>query len=559
MCSPSKKNKLTPLNPLDRLLPEHTTTAREVDVNLKKFLPIPTGLMVLLPAAMPVAAQDYPVVDTGQTECYDDTGNAMDPQPSPGETFFGQDAQHDGHRPSYSISDDGLTVRDNVTGLTWMRTPDIDNDGDIDADDKLSWMQFQDFPAALNTQSYGGCTDWRRPTIKELYSLIDFRGTDPSGCESELDCPDIVSFIDADYFEFGYGDTTAGERLIDAQYWSSTEYVSTVFGGDAAVFGVNFADGRIKGYPRDNGPGGTMTQYVRCVRGNSGYGINEFSDNGDSTVTDLATGLVWQRLDDGNGRDWEEALAYCENLALASCDDWRLPDAKELQSIVDYSRSPGTTGSAAIDPVFGVAAITDEGGGANYPFYWSSTTHANWTATPGGWGAYVAFGEALGWMQLPFPPFTRVLQDVHGAGAQRSDPKSGNPANWPYGNGPQGDVVRIYNHVRCVRGEAVPACDVRLEDTEVTLIDFYPTCPAQSLGVVTGSLSELRANGDYRGAGCLGSFTGQAFDDRGDPPTGDGYYYLVKGAGACASRGYGDANGITPDPRDDLESPDPCS
>ncbi len=42
--------------------------------------------------------------------------------------------------------------------------------------------------------------------------------------------------------------------------------------------------------------------------------------------------------------------------------------------------------------------------------------------------------------------------DVHGAGAQRSDPKVGDPDNWPEGRGPQGDVIRIYNHVRCVRG-----------------------------------------------------------------------------------------------------------
>lgn len=46
------------------------------------------------------------------------------------------------------------------------------------------------------------------------------------------------------------------------------------------------------------------------------------------------------------------------------------------------------------------------------------------------------------------------LVDVHGAGAQRSDPKAGDPQNFPHGRGPQGDVVRIYNHVRCVRGGA---------------------------------------------------------------------------------------------------------
>ena len=42
--------------------------------------------------------------------------------------------------------------------------------------------------------------------------------------------------------------------------------------------------------------------------------------------------------------------------------------------------------------------------------------------------------------------------DVHGAGAQRSDPKTGDPRNFPHGRGPQGDVIRILNYVRCVRG-----------------------------------------------------------------------------------------------------------
>jgi hypothetical protein len=59
---------------------------------------------------------------------------------------------------------------------------------------------------------------------------------------------------------------------------------------------------------------------------------------------------------------------------------------------------------------------------------------------------------------MRFPPRRgryRLL-DVHGAGAQRSDPKAGDPADYPYGRGPQGDVIRINNYVRCVRGGAAP-------------------------------------------------------------------------------------------------------
>jgi len=44
------------------------------------------------------------------------------------------------------------------------------------------------------------------------------------------------------------------------------------------------------------------------------------------------------------------------------------------------------------------------------------------------------------------------LLDVHGAGAQRSDPKVGDASQFPHGRGPQGDVIRIRKMVRCVRG-----------------------------------------------------------------------------------------------------------
>ena len=44
------------------------------------------------------------------------------------------------------------------------------------------------------------------------------------------------------------------------------------------------------------------------------------------------------------------------------------------------------------------------------------------------------------------------MLDVHGAGAPRSDPKEGNPAMFPHGRGPQGDVIQIDNYVRLVRG-----------------------------------------------------------------------------------------------------------
>ena len=74
-----------------------------------------------------------------------------------------------------------------------------------------------------------------------------------------------------------------------------------------------------------------------------------FVDNDNGTVTDNCTGLMWQQeAADDDPRDWRQALDYCENLEFAGHDDWRLPNVRELQSIVDYGRS-----DPAIDPVFG--------------------------------------------------------------------------------------------------------------------------------------------------------------------------------------------------------------
>ena len=125
------------------------------------------------------AAQPYPIVDTGQTKCYDNR-NEIAP-PKPGQPFYGQDAQFQTHPPSYTLSADGLTVRDNVTGLTWQRSPDTDGDGTLTRRDKLTLAQAQALPAKLNAAKFGGFDDWRLPSIKELYSLFDARGTDPSG------------------------------------------------------------------------------------------------------------------------------------------------------------------------------------------------------------------------------------------------------------------------------------------------------------------------------------------------------------------------------------------
>lgn len=400
-------------------------------------------------AASACGAPRTVVVDTGQTVCY---GN-RDPiaAPRPGEPCHGQDAQYQGVQPAYRDHGDG-TVTDLNTGLIWQKTPDFSQ--------MRVWTEAVTYAQKL---VLAGHDDWRLPTIKELYSLMNF-----TGCIRTH-----TPYLDTRSFDFRYPDTSQGLREIDAQYWSSTLYVGTIMQDREGAFGVNFADGRIKCYPterdrpggqgggpgfgfgvppggrqgppgppRGRGPGqgrpGPHGHFVRCVRGATGYGVNDFQDNGDGTVTDRATGLIWQQADNGRAMTWQAALAYAEGLVLAGHDDWRLPNAKELQSLVDYTRAPSAKDpakrTAAIDPVFKL--------GIPEPWYWTGTTHGDNL-----FGVYVAFGRAMSkWT------WNGRAMDAHGAGAQRSDPKSGDPARYSQGLGPQGDEIRINNYVRCVRG-----------------------------------------------------------------------------------------------------------
>ncbi len=435
-------------------------------------------------ASLSANGQNYKIVDTFQSKFFDDKEEIAEPQK--GEPFYGQDAMYEGIAPSYTDNGDG-TITDNITGLVWQKAYTV--------------MSYTDALKAAEKLKLGGKKDWRVPTIKEAYSLILFNGSDVNP-ELSGNSNGGNPFIDTNYFDFEYA--ANGNRAIDSQMLTSTRYVGSTE-NENLVFGVNFADGRIKGYGL--GLGGQDKQFmVRMVRGEA-YGINDFADNGDGTISDNATSLMWSKEDSKEAMNWEEALAYAEEMNAQSYlgfSDWRVPNAKELQSIVDYSRSPLTTSSPALDPMFDATVIKDEAGEDDYGFYWTSTTHENSGTTAGSAGIYVAFGRSLGNMSNmqgmgqmgggnregrhpqmqggQRPPQGQRPEggnhpqgqrpeggnrpggnqpqggssepnwvDIHGAGSQRSDPKSGDPSLYTNGHGPQGDAIRINNFVRLVR------------------------------------------------------------------------------------------------------------
>ncbi len=330
-----------------------------------------------------------PVPDTGQTKCYDVAGNVIT-CPSPGQALYGQDANYSIYPMSFTKLDgsgntlpDSATswvmVKDNVTGLIWEVKTSIGKGKNYNdphnADNTYIWYDSnpatnggnagtpgtgtdtEDFIKALNDARYGGYSDWRMPTIKELAYIVNYSIPYPG--------PTI---------DTGYFPNTAA-----SWYWSSTTYA----GGTHGAWPVDFDHGYDDGHYKYN------DFYVRAVRGGQsgalgysviwpfdtiGSGLSDavatatggYADNGDGTVTDTSTGLMWQQQACSSTQTWEQALAYCEGLNLGGHTDWRLPTIKELRSLVDYSRY-----NPAINTTYFPNAAAS--------WYWSSTTGAHGT------------------------------------------------------------------------------------------------------------------------------------------------------------------------------------
>lgn len=114
------------------------------------------------------------------------------------------------------------------------------------------------------------------------------------------------------------------------------------------------------------------------------FTTSHYTDNGDGTITDNRTGLMWVK--DGNSAgcnnggilSWYEAASFCENLDYAGYTDWRLPSIDELKSIVDKTTS---------SPTINTTCFPNTKSGGYYWYYWSSTTGLS----DGAFACYVDF------------------------------------------------------------------------------------------------------------------------------------------------------------------------
>lgn len=253
-------------------------------------------------------------------------------------TTSGEDSDFIINPMSFTNNGDG-TITDNNTGLMWQKT-----DG--------GEMTFENASAYCQNLSLGGFNDWRLPTNHELFSLNNFMHLNPA--------------LDTSYFT---------KTL--AEYW----WTGDVQVGDATkVWAVN-AGGGTGNHPKSEtvSAGGTKKFHVRAVRNpfSTTFSVSHFTDNGNGTITDNFTGLVWQKIQSATTMAWEDALAYARTFSLAGKSDWRLPNVKELQSLNDEKLSK---------PSFDKKYFPNVSSGN----FWSSTTMFNKTTVA--WDINIDFG-----------------------------------------------------------------------------------------------------------------------------------------------------------------------
>ncbi len=241
--------------------------------------------------------------DTNQTKSYSFT--------------FGEDNDYTINPPSYT--DNGATVTDNITGLVWQKQ----DDG--------AARNWADAGAYCDNLSLGGLTDWRLPSRMELGSIVDYGVFSPA--------------INTGYFP----------ATMSFTYWTSTTNVSSALIANC----VHFADGNASGCGKDG-----ISSYTRCVQGGVST-TQSLTNNGNGTVTDSSTHLMWQQGEDVTVT-WVAALTYCEGSTLAGYTDWRLPNHRELLSLVD-----DTSTNPSINTTMFPGAFTQP--------YWSSTTMSSYT------------------------------------------------------------------------------------------------------------------------------------------------------------------------------------
>jgi parallel beta-helix repeat protein len=328
----------------------HSVTVNNVDMIGQDFI-----------ALIEVPTSTINLPRTGQTTSYaaEDDGDIRAGVPWPS--------------PRFAVNGDCVT--DNLTGLMWPKNANLES--------QKTWQQALDYVASINGGAgLCGYSDWRLPNVNELESLVNAEQADT-------------------------GFWLNGEGFINAQldscYWSSTTAMMNLTGyawyvcsrGDVipvdksntiSVIPVrNGQTGGIVSLPQT----GQKTIYAERDDGDLEKGVEwpdpRFIESGDC-VTDNLTGLMWPKNATLSNapKTWQQSLDYVASMnsgtGLCGYHDWRLPNRKELRSLIDYSKSYPALPEGH--------PFTDVQSGNNY---WSSTTFA--VNTGDAWNVHVWGGS----------------------------------------------------------------------------------------------------------------------------------------------------------------------
>lgn len=363
--------------------------------------------------ALAAAAGTIQLPRTGQTTCFGINGDVIPCAATgqDGDTRAG--VAWESATPSARFTDNANgTVTDTLTGLVWSKhanapsraLPGDPLNGCANAEADMTWPQALTFIGCLNAANHAGFNDWRLPNLNEIESMVNAENADSS------------VFLNAN--GFGLPGLPASQ-VQSSQYWSSTtdaQFPDSAWNvdllrGEIINFFANKNDiaqtmgvWPVRGtssLPARPWQTGQTTCFdaagltVACaataqdgeLRTGAAWPVPRFQPNVDSTfVFDKLTGLIWTQNSATPGPPacakpvpaitWQEALDHVNCLnqnAFLGRTDWRVPNRKDLRSLLDYSRT--------------VAPLLPAG----HPFsdttgetYWTSTTDAS--ASTRAWG-----------------------------------------------------------------------------------------------------------------------------------------------------------------------------
>lgn len=281
------------------------------------------------------------VPQTGQKRCWDTDGKLIDCLST------GQDGEARAGvpwpQPRFTDNEDG-TVTDRLTGLIWLK--DADRFGEVTWEQALANADMLASGSGdLNDGSEPG--DWHLSNIRELFSLIDYDTGAPiiPAEHPFLNVKTSIYWTNTTLFAaptlawmmtLGIGPTVFDLKINANRMWPVRGESRVPQTGQKLCWDQH-------GSPIQNCAG---TRQDGDIQAGVTWPNPRFTDNEDGTVTDNLTRLVWLKNANPYGmRTWEQALKDCINLASGShgltdqskAGDWRLPNIKEIESLVDYN------------------------------------------------------------------------------------------------------------------------------------------------------------------------------------------------------------------------------